>query len=616
MKKHLGKSWFPRMSISSKMMLISIAILLPTLLFLLLVYGYWSAFVRQQSFENFDIMNRQLMQTVEDNIEQKQIIVRTLCESSKVQEMIRSKGWDASKQVYTDNVKPVLEAVTETSSHGQMLWIIRYDAGGYEDISNDYEGILSNVKRSTLEIEKGLKEYAVLSASRVSRQKWFRELKGNLEEYKVQRINMDYLNHCFSIIAEIKEDGQAIGMVRLISPLKDLIGEEAEALEKEGSNVFVLDAECYLISTKQWKRKFMVDNWELFQRIEERLQHGKQYQEMNEQWIVSADKLGDTGFYLVVMNSAQPISEKNQQLRNVLLFCMLMIFLLVSIFTLGTSRYLSGRLLHLLKAMQRFQDGNLDDKVTVRSGDEIGKLYLGYNQMTERISELMDRNIEMAREKEKSELSMLQMQINPHFLYNSLSTIQRLAEFGETKRIKEMVFALTQFYRLSLNKGKQFYTVRDEIQQIEAYLRIFSLRKGEVFSCKLDVAQEGNDYYIPKLILQPFVENIFQHAFDETHTYVNIGIRLRIEEELVFTVEDDGCGMCEEVLEELRVGTYERKESGFGMKNVMSRLSLIYGERHRFLVESQEDEGTKVTIRLPKQGRKEIEIMMNNGRTG
>lgn len=601
MKRHSDRNWFPNMSIRKKLMLTSIAILVPTLMFLLLVYGYWSAFVRQETIKNFNITNDQLIQTMEDNIERRQIIVRTLCESSQVQKMIRSKDPNRAEEIYMNDVKPIMNALTETSQNGQMIWIIRYDNLGYEDIHNDYEGIISGVKKNSLEIENGLKDYAVFNVSRVSRQNWFRKLKGNLEEYKVQRTNMDYLNHSFSVVAEIKEHGKSVGMIRLISPLVNFIGEEAHVLSTEAGNVFVLDEEFYLISTRKWKREFMVEHASLFEQAVTQMKSGKRFQQMDSQWIISADVLGNTGFYLVVLNSARSVSQRNQQLRNILLFCIIMIFLLVSLFVLGISRYLNNRLLHLLRAMERFQEGKTNAAVTVRGRDEIGMLYAGYNQMTQRISDLMLRNIEIAREKETTKLQLLQMQINPHFLYNSLSTIQRLAELDKTDLIKDMVFALTKFYRLSLNKGKQVYTVRDEIQQIEAYIRIFTIRKGNIFSCSIEVDPACGDYHMPKLILQPFVENIFQHAFDEEHLFVNIRIMQREDADmLLFVVADDGCGMSDALLEHVRTGTYQGSEKGFGINNVISRLRLIYGVRYSLSMESGRGMGTKISIKIPK----------------
>lgn len=597
-----SQRWLPNMKIRKKLMLISFAVMIPTLCFLLLAFRYWSSFIEQETINNFNITNRRLVRNIEENIERRQMILRTLCESSLIKELVSNMDYEETKQLYQISVKPILDTLTETAQHGQMIWIIRYDNEGYEEIHNDYEGIFSGVKKNSKEIENGLKDYAVLHLSRVSKQYWFRALRGNLEEYKVQRTNMDYMNQCFSVAAEIKKDGKAVGMLRLISPLADMIGDEPEEFPIEKSTSFVLDEDFYLLSSKQWKKQFMTDNRFLFNDAKEVLKSGKRYQKINEQWIISADSLGNTGFYLVVLASAETILQKNIQLRWILFLCMLVIFIFVSVFIMGTSRYLSNRLLHLMRAMQRFQKGEANTSVTVRSKDEIGMLYEGYNQMTEQIRKLMKRNIEIATEKEKAELHMLQMQINPHFLYNSLSTIYRLAEFGEGEIIKKMVMALTDFYRLSLNKGKNLYTVKDEMKQIESYIQIFTIRKGDIFTCKMEFDPNSREYMMPKLILQPFVENIFHHAFDEIHTHIHITISQWCEENmLVFRIEDDGCGMDCELLEEIRNGNYHGEKNGFGVQNVESRLRLLYDTEYCVEIESEEDVGTVITVKIPKK---------------
>ena len=602
-----SQRWFPNMKIRKKLMLISFAVMIPTLCFLLLAFRYWSSFIEQETINNFNITNRRLVRNIEENIERRQMIVRTLCESSLIKELVSNMDYEETEQLYQISVKPILDTLTETAQHGQMIWIIRYDNEGYEEIHNDYEGIFSGVKKNSKEIENGLKDYAVLRLSRVSKQYWFRALRGNLEEYKVQRTNMDYMNQCFSVAAEIKKDGKAVGMLRLISPLADMIGDEPEEFPIEKSTSFVLDEDFYLLSSKQWKKQFMTDNRFLFNNATEVLKSGKRYQKINEQWIISADSLGNTGFYLVVLASAETILQKNIPLRWILFLCMLVIFIFVSVFIMGTSRYLSNRLLHLMRAMQRFQKGEANTSVTVRSKDEIGMLYEGYNQMTEQIRKLMKRNIEIATEKEKAELHMLQMQINPHFLYNSLSTIYRLAEFGEGEIIKKMVMALTDFYRLSLNKGKCLYTVKDEMKQIESYIQIFMIRKGDIFTCKVEFDPNSREYMMPKLILQPFVENIFHHAFDEIHTHIHITISQWCEENmLVFRIEDDGCGMDCELLEEIRNGNYHGEKNGFGVQNVESRLRLLYDTEYCVEIKSEEDVGTVITVKIPKKEKRGV----------
>lgn len=599
MKRKMTKKKF-NLSIRTKLLLLSSVIVLATLLFLLLAYHFWFDFAYQERLFSFNAMNRQLVQTIEANIEQRQIIVRTLCESENVQELLLCDDRAATRRIYKEDVEPIMEALTESAQSGQMLWLIRYDNSGYEDIHIDYEGVSSGIKTNSLDIENGTKDYAVFNQSRISKQKWFQALKGNLKEYRIQRTNLDYLNHCFSIVAEVKKDGYSIGMVRLISSLQDFIGKEEEYMSTQDGNVFVFDEDFFLLSTKKWKKTFVAEHVMLFERCEKALESGGVYQEIIEDWVVSAGELGETGFFQVIVTPAELLMEKSNRLQLVLITCIFAIAVLVSAFTFGVSRYLTKRLQRLSEAMRLFGEGEKNVQLEVQRNDEISALYAGYNHMTENISMLMRKNIEIAKEKEKAELQMLQMQINPHFLYNSLSTILRLVDANRVDLIKKLVFSLTDFYRLSLNRGMQAYTVADEIKQIQSYLSIFTIRKGESFSSEIKMTQEAKNCGIIKLILQPFVENIFQHAFDALHTFVHIRITQSIRDGmLVFRIEDNGCGMDKETLHALRKRTYKGGDNGFGICNVLSRLELFYTSHYRFSIESEVGKGTVVEIELP-----------------
>ena len=152
-----SQRWFPNMKIRKKLMLISFAVMIPTLCFLLLAFRYWSSFIEQETINNFNITNRRLVRNIEENIERRQMIVRTLCESSLIKELVSNMDYEETEQLYQISVKPILDTLTETAQHGQMIWIIRYDNEGYEEIHNDYEGIFSGVKKNSKEIENGLK---------------------------------------------------------------------------------------------------------------------------------------------------------------------------------------------------------------------------------------------------------------------------------------------------------------------------------------------------------------------------------------------------------------------------------------------------------------------------
>lgn len=472
------------LSLKTKWLILSSVLLFLFLSFLICVYTYWESFVQEEFLHSFSLSCQQIEQSIEDNLERQQMIVRILCESTQFKNFIDSQSYEEGERLYVNSVKPVLDVLTETAIQGQIIQLIRYSDVGYEVILNDYEGLQTGIARNSLDVEKGVQDYVVVNRNRVANAYWFRELKESLNEYHIQQVNMDYLNNCFSIVAEFNDDQKSLGMLRLIRPIADLIGEEEDALSFEKGNIFVLDENFYLISSKTWKKNFIVDHRSMFDAAIEQLQLGKSYQLIDDQWIISADRLETTDYYLIVIASSHSLAEKTSQLQKNMFCVFTAICLLTCGFAVGISHYIAKRLQHLLHAMQRFQDEGNPVSVIARSNDEIGMLYAGFNQMTVRINVLMKQNIDIATEKTKVELQLLLMQINPHFLYNSLSTISRLAEWGETETIRKEVTALTTFYRLTLNKGHDFYTVKDEKSQIEAYLQIFRIRKGDSFSSR------------------------------------------------------------------------------------------------------------------------------------
>lgn len=598
--KHGVRSWFGGLSLKTKLLLLSSALLVLIFSFLAIVYGYWSTFIRDEVLSSFGLSCQQVELTIEDNLQRRQMNVQTLCESMQFQEFISITNEAQGEAVYQSSIKPVLDVLTETAKNGQMIQLIRYGNRGYEVLSSDYEGICSGVARNSLEIEDGYQGYMIVNSNRVDHNYWFRTVKGNLNEYHLQQVNMDYLNNCFSVVAEIRDEETSLGMVRLISPISDLIGSEPESLSMDQNNIFVLDESFYLVSSQRWKKNFIIDNREMFDEAIEQMRQGKDYVDLGNQWMVSGGQLGTTDYYLVIVASSQSLSEKTSQLQWIMISVFVTIFLLTSAFSVGVARYTSHRVMYLLHAMQRFEREGKQMDITTSNRDEIGLLYNGFSQMTEQIATLMERNVNIATEKKKADLQMLLMQINPHFLYNSLSAISRLAEWGETETIRQMVSALTTFYRLSLNKGKDYYTIADEKKQIEAYLQIFNVRKGDAFTSTVDFDQGCSACKIPKLILQPFVENIFAHAFSEDRPFLRISITQRRKGDmLVFTVRDNGCGIQPEKLEQLRAGISTGDSGGFGIANVMARLHLLFGEAGTVHIDSIRGQGTWVTIQFP-----------------
>lgn len=261
------------------------------------------------------------------------------------------------------------------------------------------------------------------------------------------------------------------------------------------------------------------------------------------------------------------------------------------------------RILRLEESMQEVKNGNLDIHLENKSRDEIGSLYDNYNEMVDRIKALMAETYEMGKELKTAEIQALQAQINPHFLYNTLETINWLSYDGRVDEIHSIVVSLSKFYRLTLNKGKDMLTVEEEIRHVVYYLQIQSIRYSGKLQYEIDVPEVLYNCMIPKITLQPLVENAILHGIlekKEKSGRIRItGGRKEGENTVWLAVSDDGIGMSEQTIKSIWYGTVETEGSGYGLKNIQRRLVLLFGERCGLSFESEEGKGTKAIVTIP-----------------
>lgn len=234
----------------------------------------------------------------------------------------------------------------------------------------------------------------------------------------------------------------------------------------------------------------------------------------------------------------------------------------------------------------------------VVEGDEIEQLENNYNAMLDRIFALMAKNEQDLQMQRKLELDALQMQINPHFLYNTLDALSWMAKRQKQPEIERLVITLAKFFRLSLHNGEQFITVADELEIIERYLEINEIRFPRRVSATIDVEDGVRDCKTLKLILQPIVENCLKYAFPDKRKRGEISIRAyTVNDDLYFEIKDNGVGF--DYKGDL-AAIQTRKDGGFGLMNVDERIKLQYGDHYGLTILSKLGEGTCVTVRLKK----------------
>ena len=280
----------------------------------------------------------------------------------------------------------------------------------------------------------------------------------------------------------------------------------------------------------------------------------------------------------------------NQILDALLTACFTMIILAVFL-----SFFLTGHLTRSLKRLQtRLKDlgsGNLDSFLDSNPRDELWDLEQGYNEMVQQICELLEKNRLEQEKKRELELTALQAQINPHFLYNTLDAIGWIAVMKGQNEIEQMVMELSRFFRLSLHKGDKKITIEDEMGIVISYVTIEQLRNPGKFDIKYEIEPEITGLLVPKIILQPSVENAIKHGVSQVRRHGMITVRgYRKGDDVYLEVSDNGCGF--------RQKSSHIHGSGYGLRNVNERIQLEYGSEYGISVQSIEGEGTTVQIHI------------------
>jgi two-component system sensor histidine kinase YesM len=287
---------------------------------------------------------------------------------------------------------------------------------------------------------------------------------------------------------------------------------------------------------------------------------------------------------------------------QIILFTSILAFLIINYKKLNRSINIP---IYRLKTMaSQIAQGDLSIRVEKPEISELDDLTDSLNTMAEKLGMLIAQNIQKQQNLQKAEMKALQAQITPHFMYNTLDTILALAEAGQNKEVVTTTLALSNFFRLSLNKGRDWVSVGEEISHVESYLSIQKMRYGPILDYVIDIDKAMVDELMLKILLQPLIENAIYHGIKKTRRPGLIRLQGNmLHDHLIFIIEDNGLGMEAHTLEHLRenLSHYDvsNPEGGFGLYNVYKRIQLYYGTNEGLFIESEYNRGTRVTLRLP-----------------
>ena len=318
--------------------------------------------------------------------------------------------------------------------------------------------------------------------------------------------------------------------------------------------------------------------------------------------------ISNTDWFMVTVLPSPPLIHESNRLMIQIILIYAVFLVLALIFANVLAHSITGRLSSVIRQMQTVRHGPPTPMESPQAHDEIGNLIDTYNYMTRKMEELMEKQAKAAEDLRIAEFNSLQAQINPHFLYNTMDMINWMALQGQTDEISHAVQSLSRFYKLTLSRKKGISTIARELEHVTIYVQLQNMRYHDSIELITDIPDELSEYQIPKLTLQPVVENSILHGILEKESKSGtIVITGWMEnEDVVLLVSDDGVGIPPEILSTILSGNGKSQSGGtnIAVYNTHRRLQILYGNDYGLTYSSKPGEGTEVEIRFPAHREK------------
>lgn len=523
-----------------------------------------------------------------------------------------------SMDVYVETIEKMVNYIQLELQDTPFFTMETEDAPGRESETDYIRSVLENVANSHREVAGifiATKEdlYVSTGMSRISRdpfqnERWYREASENPEEIQLISVvtgrnivtNRSYsIDDVFSLAKAVQdpETGEVLGVI-LLDIRHDIIQSSINGVTiGEKGFVFVMDQEDNIVYTPVNGIVYRVNpKWvKAMEPMSVQIQGGS-YQ-------IRSELSPYTGWRTVGVFSMDEVMSSVNTIVYILFTCVIISLVLVVIVSFKFSRTLTNPIFKLKRLMKQAESGDLTVRFNFQHNDEIGELGQSFNHMIARIDQLIQMVYVEQENKRTAEMKSLQEQIKPHFLYNTLDTISWMARDYDAEDIVRLVDALTNMFRIGLSHGKDIITVKEEITHVSNYLYIQKIRYKDKLNYVIHVDESLYAIEVPKLILQPLVENAIYHGVKAKRGGTITITGVPEGENLVFTVQDNGAGMPQEKVEELNRRMSERsvldEKKSFGLFYIRERIQLCYGKGYGVHVESTLGEGTRVTITLP-----------------
>lgn len=551
--------------------LLVVTSLVPMTVLALYSHSRQSTMVRSSELEDMQSIMEQTKESIDSQTAVYASLLNYLTYSPDIEEIIKEKNIDnyTAYEKYTEIADPLLS------------------------VPKSYHDAINRIQlfADSIQVEH---EYTLVPLDKMQEEWWSEGLKDDVRiQWKVDRtrgevvaIRMSYTQQKLNAVLCISLDYD-----KIFQPLTNILTDE------NGGIVADKDGNVLYNKTGLKELKLSDDNKKDTSQTADKLL-SKISQTCT--WTQTESEENDWVFYFYKSQDAISGSVRRLLLEEIplIIACGFIILFL----GLSFSRIFTRKIEELTKNMDQVNHGSREVTVSSDSEDEVGILINSFHNMMDEINRLIDEVYVNKIALKEYELKALQAQINPHFLYNTLSMMNWMAIRSNQMEISKVTLALSTFYRTALSKGEDVVTVENCIQNMQAYLEIQLTMHDNNFTVDWDIDPTIKNEKMPKLLLQPVVENAIEHGIDEKEDGdKKLFLSFRGNgDDVEITVRDNGMGMPQEKAETLV--TYQAK--GYGLKNVNDRIRLLYGEKYGIRIFSAPDEGTTVVMRFPKEGRK------------
>lgn len=412
----------------------------------------------------------------------------------------------------------------------------------------------------------------------------------------------------FTVVKCFTQKNRGCNGVVLIDIRHDILEQLLESISVgENSFLYVSDSENNVVYTPANPLVYRIDE-EAFAGEDE----ANRIQISGSNYWVSNQVSEYTGWRSVGVISDFEYYQSMTRVYSVLILCMMICFAAVFVLALKISSTVTRPLFALRRLMSKVEAGDFSVRFNSEYNDEIGELGFSFNHMLEQINTLIRQLYVEKQARLEAQLKTLQEQIKPHFLYNTLDTVTWMARDHGAEDVVKMVEALTNMFRIGLSRGKDYISLKEEKHHVENYLYIQKIRYQDKLHYEIHIPEQYNGVIVPKLILQPLVENAIYHGIKLKRGGGTICVCAEcMDNDLIIQVCDDGAGIdCERLAllqQQLKQTGQKDTEMGFGMFYVAERIALYYGNNYGVTIDSVKDGGTTVTLRIPMKWKEEAQ---------